>query len=67
MAVIIDNLLINYPEHNLIFDAITDEGDGPTYYVLADGSDEIFSPLKYKTFGKNEFIATLKDILKSVK
>jgi hypothetical protein len=53
--------------HNLIFDAITDEGNGPTYYVLADSSDEIFSPLKYKTFGKNEFIATLKDILKSVK
>jgi len=50
---------------NLSFDAITDEGDGPTYFVLGYDSDEIFKPLRYKTFGKNEFISILKSILQT--
>lgn len=47
----------------LTFDAITDEGDGPTSYVIDSSSDAIFTPIRYKTFGKNEFITNLKTIL----
>lgn len=43
-----------------VFDAITDEGDGPTYYIADQSSDQIFTDLKYKVLGKNEFIAKLK-------
>ena len=54
--------------YDFIFDAITDEGDGPTSYVLSGDSDGIFEPLNVmKPIGKNEFIARIKDILKSVK
>lgn len=50
----------------LSFDAITDEGDGPTYYVFATRE---CSPLfkrenEYERHGKNKFISTVMDILK---
>lgn len=47
-----------------VFDAITDEGDGPTYYIADQSSDGIFTNLKYNVLGKNEFIARLKEALK---
>jgi len=49
----------------LNFDAITDEGDGPTYYIVAPGSDQIFGPIasQYKPLGKTAFISQLKEIL----
>lgn len=49
---------------NLIFDAVTDEGDGPTYYVVDTSSDNIFDRLFYKRTGIMEFVATIKDVLK---
>ena len=45
------------------FDAITDEGDGPTKYVLEESSDKIFKSLLYKIFGVQQFIKTLDKIL----
>jgi len=48
------------------FDVITDEGDGPSLYVLdGNASDPVFRPLSYRATGRNEFVAKLKDILKS--
>ena len=49
---------------NLIFDAVTDEGDGQTYYVVDTSSDNIFDRLFYKRTGIMEFVATIKDVLK---
>jgi len=46
-----------------VFDAITDEGDGPTFYIADQSSDNVFSDLKYKVLGRNEFIAKLKATL----
>lgn len=49
------------------FDAITDEGDGPTSYVVDSSSDSIFKSMQYEAFGKNAFISGLKNILSSKK
>ena len=49
------------------FDAITDEGDGPTYYIVDNSSDSIFSKMiSWNGVGKNEFISKLRSILQSV-
>ena len=47
------------------FDAITDEGDGPTYYILdKNTSDDIFDIFRWDVkYGKNNFISELKNIL----
>jgi len=48
------------------FDVITDEGDGPSLYVLdGNASDPMFRPLGGQAKGRNEFIAKLKTILNS--
>jgi hypothetical protein len=49
----------------LIFDAITDEGDGPTSYFVATGeSTSIFNNLRgYEPVGKNKFIANVMENL----
>lgn len=61
-------ITINKNKYNFAVDAITDEGDGPTFYILNDfGSSIEFEPLFYKVYGKNEFISKLKEILKSLK
>lgn len=59
----------NGKKYKLVFDAITDEGFGPTYYVIDGGnSDKVFYDIfPEKTYGKNEFVAKLKEILKSLK
>ena len=49
-----------------VFDAITDEGDGPTYYMLGPSDSAFDSLYGRKPMGKNEFINKLKDILKSI-
>jgi len=51
---------------NLFFDAITDEGDGPTAYHLdRSNSDSLFNDeIGWKTIGKNEFIAAIRKVLK---
>jgi hypothetical protein len=50
---------------NLNIDAITDEGDGPTSYVLAQ-SDQIFNNAMnmWKNYGQREFISMITDSLK---
>lgn len=49
-----------------VFDAITDEGGGPTYYMLGP-SDSAFDRLYgRKPMGKLEFINKLKNILKYI-
>jgi hypothetical protein len=58
--------IIDSGERSIVFnfDAITDEGDGPTYYVIADGSDRLFNNLLYmEPLGKNAFIASIKQAL----
>jgi hypothetical protein len=58
--------IIDSGERSIVFnfDAITDEGDGPTYYVIADGSDRLFNNLSYmEPLGKNAFIAAIKRVL----
>jgi len=55
-------ITMNGKKYDLIFDAITDEGDGPTYYVTSTRSDiEIDS---YEPVGIRKFIRT---ILNSIK
>jgi hypothetical protein len=45
------------------FDAITDEGDGPTSYVIDHTSDSIFRRyISRERIGKNELIASLRTI-----
>lgn len=51
---------------NFNVDAITDEGDGPTFYVIDPSSDKIFSSVYYQRLGKNAFISHIKDILKNI-
>lgn len=53
-------------DFNLFIDAITDEGDGPTYYVVDPSSDKIFSNIYFQRYGKNVFISHIKDILKNI-
>lgn len=61
-------ILIKDKNENFIFDAITDEGDGPTYYVLDQSSSSVFNTLNtWKRYGKHEFISKLKFILASNK
>ena len=50
------------------FDAITDEGGGPSSFVLASGSDNIFNKLGgWDSIKKLKWIKTLKEILKDAK
>lgn len=50
------------------FDAITDEGDGPTSYVVDSSSNQIFDFGRYGSkMGKNEFIAKLKESINKQK
>lgn len=49
-----------------VFDVITDEGGGPSFYVLDDGnSDPMFRPLRRLPGGRNEFVKNLKTVLDS--
>lgn len=59
-------ITINKNKYDFVFDAITDEGDGPTLYSLdRNNSSLIFNEIdSYKTYGRNEFISKLKEILK---
>ena len=63
------DITIGGKKYSFVFDAITDEGDGPTYYVLSGtDSDNVFDSLNtMKAYGKNDFIAKLREILKSLK
>jgi hypothetical protein len=55
---------VNGQLYDFNFDAITDEGDGPTSYVVADGSDAIFMRMKsWKAVGVREFITQIIDAL----
>jgi len=48
----------------LIFDAITDEGDGPTSYVVCDESDNMFGNFSdYEKLGKQKFIKEIIETL----
>jgi len=49
---------------NFTFDAITDEGGGPTFYRIDHSSDPMFSKLQGITLGKQKFISDLKEIIK---
>lgn len=50
------------------FDAITDEGNGPTYYIVDRiESDNAFYDLTHGELGKNKFIKQLKEILVNIK
>lgn len=46
-------------EYIFNFDAITDEGDGPTYYVVSNTSDKIFDDLYNYPEGVNRFMTQL--------
>ena len=46
------------------FDAITDEGGGPSQYVLDQSSDKIFNKLSHGATGKLKWLKELKSILK---
>lgn len=61
-------ITINKNKYDFVFDAITDEGDGPTLYSLdGDNSSLIFNEIdSYKTYGRNDFISKLKEILQSL-
>lgn len=50
---------------DLVFDAITDEGFGPTYYVLSRNSDMIFTEdiNTFKSYGVRDFSAALDRVL----
>jgi len=50
----------------LIFDAITDEGDGPTSYVIDYSSDKMFNP-NWQRIGKNDFISKIRTALANYK
>jgi len=50
----------------LIFDAITDEGDGPTSYVVDYSSDPMFRR-GWDRIGKNEFISGIRAALEKYK
>lgn len=47
----------------LTFDAITDEGDGPTSYFVDRSSDAMFNRMSGDKLGKNEFISGIKSII----
>jgi hypothetical protein len=59
-------IILNDKKINFNFDAITNEScdPKPTYYVVDQSSDSIFSPLKWKIMGKMEFISGIKSLLK---
>ena len=49
---------------DLVFDAITDEGDGPTSYVIANGeSSNLFWDEEWGTMGKLKFISKIMESL----
>lgn len=58
---------VNGQLYDFNFDAITDEGDGPTSYVVADGSAGIFMRMKtWRAVGVREFITQIIDALNRV-
>lgn len=59
-------VIVGDKTYNLIFDAITDEGDGPTFYVIDYSSDRIFHG-QYDKIGKVAFIGSVISALKKVK
>lgn len=65
------DITIGGKKYKFVFDAITDEGGGPTYYVSSGrDSDSVFNSLdtnNNNAYGKNEFISKLREILKSLK
>ena len=63
-------LTYNKEKLSFVFDAITDEGDGPTYYIVDQhGSDNIFdnSVGYYDPVGKRKFLSYIKDVLTKYK
>ena len=61
-------ITIGETEVGLFFDAVTDEGDGPTYYVLDNSaSDNIFRNLSsWEGYGKNKFQGGVMESLKKI-
>ena len=61
-------IIVNGQAYDFNFDAITDEGDGPTSYVVElSSSDNIFIRFgNWNILGKNKFISDLITILKNV-
>lgn len=58
---------VNGQLYDFNFDAITDEGDGPTSYVVADGTASIFMRMKtWKAVGVREFITKILEVLNKV-
>lgn len=53
---------INGKKFDFNFDAITDEGDGPTYYVVHHSSSSVFAA-GFDRVGKVEFIKRIKKIV----
>ena len=57
-------ITINGEMYQFDFDAITDEGDGPTYFTAAHSSHHIFRNLEtWQPMGVREFVRELKTIL----
>jgi hypothetical protein len=51
----------------LVFDAITDEGDGPCSYLIDNSSDKIFDSMNFwQPIGKLEFTKKILETLKTV-
>lgn len=57
-------ILYGDKKFKLVFDVITDEGDGPSYYVVDPSSDKIFTNIFYAKKGKLQFISFIKEVLK---
>ena len=60
------DIIIDGEPRRIVFDAITDEGGGPTQYVVdtnTSETDRIFSPLAHRVMGKNRFISGLRELL----
>lgn len=60
-------IVLNNETVKLNLDVVTDEGDGPSYYVVDPSSNHIFSKLYYQKIGKMGFLKTIKDILEKQK
>ena len=60
-------ILFNSKKANFNFDAITDEGDGPTSYIVDRSSDKMFSSLQMSTCGIHDFLSGIKNILEKNK
>ncbi len=61
-------IIVNGVSYSFTFDAITDEGDGPTTYVISGyQSDNVFRSISDREkYGKNKFISVLLEALAQI-